>query len=130
MRRSWWRAVVGTCLVVGVLTPITAPAAGARAVTASLDIGSAAFWQGTWASSGDVPSPSLCGTPLGDCWTYTVVTTHPAWRLRIALDHPVRSDPGGEGGHQPNEAYQRRIDAEIARESSTDSGDFLSFPDP
>lgn len=83
-------AAVGGMILAGVL-PLTAYAE-TGAATATLGQGQSAFWNGTWAASGNVQSPSLCGTPAGDCWIYTLVLRQSGYRLRVALDHPVRSD--------------------------------------
>src|SRR4051794_36627610 len=81
------RAVVG--LALGLMLAAPAPASAAAG---ALKPGKATFWQGPTVASGNVEDPSLCGTPAGDCQTYTLRLAATGARLRVALDTPMRSD--------------------------------------
>jgi hypothetical protein len=65
----------------------SAPAAGDQ----PLPPGGFRFWQGPTVSSGDVPDPSACGIS-GPCYQWALPVGAGGWRLRVALDTPMRSN--------------------------------------
>src|SRR5947209_7112327 len=59
---------------------------------ATLGLGQAAFWNGTYVESGHVEDDGLCGTGAGPCFDYPLDLTRSGYRLRVAIDQPVRSN--------------------------------------
>jgi hypothetical protein len=75
---------------------LAAPAAAA-APTATLDVGQARFWAGSFVSDGHVDDPSLCGVE-GPCFDYPIaVTAQHAKVLRAAISSS--DDSNGWGIH-------------------------------
>jgi hypothetical protein len=57
----------------------------------SLPPGGFRYWQGPTVSSGDVPVASACGF-TGPCYQWPLRVGKRGWRLRVALDTPMRSN--------------------------------------
>src|SRR5437764_153963 len=49
------------------------------------------FWQGPTVPSGDVPGAAACGV-TGSCYVWPLRVAGGGWRLRVALDTPLRSN--------------------------------------
>lgn len=74
--------------LIGALALTVSP--GPAAVTPRFELasGERAFWKGPFIE--EAGASGACSE--GACWTYRVVVTEPAYRLRIGLDHPEVGD--------------------------------------
>src|SRR5688572_14827742 len=84
--------LVATALVAAVL-PVVAGAAEKRPVVGSLRVGEAVFWDGVQVK-GYEPPPVMAPDPCdeGQCWSYDLRLEEPGYRLRVAIDVPMRDD--------------------------------------
>ena len=73
-----------------VVTP--SATADAPPVVARLGVGGTAFWDGTFVESGHVEDDGMCNTAAGPCFDYQLVLENAGYRLRVAIDQPVRSN--------------------------------------
>lgn len=85
-------ALVAGALVAALVHPV-AGAAEKRPTVGSLRVGDAVFWNGVQVK-GYEPPPVMAPDPCdeGQCWSYGLRLEEPGYRLRVAIDVPMRDD--------------------------------------
>lgn len=96
MAHPWLRsraaALLTGALLAGLLPPVAGAAEKPRLV-GSLSVGESVFWNGVRVK-GYEPSPVMAPDPCdeGQCWSYSLRLAEPGYRLRVAIDVPMRDD--------------------------------------